>query len=174
MFVTFAMVTLIEGNRGKMDDLQLQSLVEEISMNSFGKLFQHKAYFNPRLRSTGGRYILNTHHIEINRKYLEQLGHNELCGIIKHELCHYHLHIEGKGYKHSDQDFKKLMREVDAPRFCSQLPEPSNRKISRKLVIYFCVKCGQEYQRKKRINTNKYVCGKCKGKLEKKNELMYE
>ena len=27
----------------------------------------------------------------------------ELIGIIKHELCHYHLHLEGKGYQHRDR-----------------------------------------------------------------------
>lgn len=151
-----------------MDDLELQKLVEEISMKSFSKLFQHKAYFNPRLRSTGGRYILNTHHIEINRKYLEQLGLKELYGIIKHELCHYHLHIEGKGYKHGDQDFKRLMAEVGAPRFCSSLPESSKKKISSKVIIYICSKCRQIYQRKRRVNTKKYVCGKCRGKLVEK------
>ena len=157
-----------ERNAKWMDDLELQKLVEEISFNSFGKPFMHKAYFNSRLRTTGGRYVLNTHHIEINRKYLEQLGLNELYGIIKHELCHYHLHIMGKGYKHGDQDFKRLMAEVDAPRFCSALPERTKRELSRKVIIYICKNCGQIYQRKRRVNTNKYVCGKCKGKLVEK------
>ncbi len=154
-----------------MDDIELQRLVEEISMKSFGKPFRHTAYFNPRLRTTGGRYVLNTHHIEINRKYLEQLGLNEVCGIIRHELCHYHLHLEGKGYKHADQDFKRLMTEVDAPRFCSALPERAKRKINSKVIVYICKKCGQIYERKRRVNTKKYVCGKCRGKLAEKNEL---
>ncbi|MFO1446529.1 SprT family protein [Bacillus sp. Bva_UNVM-123] len=154
-----------------MDDLELQRLVENISMKSFRKQFRHKAYFNPRLRSTGGRYMLDTHHIEINRKYFEQLGHNELCGIIKHELCHYHLHIEGKGYKHKDQDFKFLMKEVGAPRFCSVLPDQPRRNVSRKVIFYICKDCGQVYKRKKRMNTQKYVCGKCRGKLMMKQEL---
>ena len=62
--------------------------------------FIHQALFNPRLITTGGRYLLYSHNIEINKKYLDQLGMDELIGIIKHELCHYHLHLEGKGYKH--------------------------------------------------------------------------
>ena len=153
-----------------MDDMELQRLVEEISIESFGKPFQHKAYFNSRLKTTGGRYMLNTHHIEINRKYLEQLGLSELFGIIRHELCHYHLHIEGKGYKHRDQDFKLLMREVDAPRFCTPLPDHVKRKTSRRIIIYICKKCGQNYQRQRNINTQKYFCGKCGGKLAKLKE----
>ncbi|MBP2243233.1 SprT-like protein [Cytobacillus eiseniae] len=151
-----------------MNDLELQRLVEEISIQSFGKRFNHKAYFNSRLKTTGGRYMLSSHHIEINKKYLEQLGQNELFGIIKHELCHYHLHIEGKGYKHRDQDFKSLMKQVDAPRFCSPLPERKGRKEITNLIHYFCKTCGQVYERKRHINTNKYVCGKCRGHLEKR------
>ena len=80
-----------------MEQQELQSLVEKISVESFGKPFRHIASFNPRLRSTGGRYLLGTHNIEINKKYYEQLGVKELVGIIKHELCHYHLHLEGRG-----------------------------------------------------------------------------
>lgn len=94
-----------------MTNAELQQLVEKISMQSFHKPFLHKAYFNPRLRTTGGRYMLRSHDIDINRKYLDEHGLDELIGIIKHELCHYHLHIEGKGYKHGDQEFKSLLKK---------------------------------------------------------------
>ncbi|MBY0121156.1 SprT family protein [Bacillus sp. S/N-304-OC-R1] len=157
-----------------MDDLGLQKLVEEISLQSFGKAFRHKAYFNAKLRSTGGRYMLDTHNIEINRKYLEQLGHEELTGIIKHELCHYHLHIEGKGYKHRDSDFRTLMKEVGAPRFCSPLPERTKNNVNGKTIIYVCLNCGQLFERRRKINIQKYVCGKCKGKLKKVKEVKHE
>lgn len=114
-----------------MNDLELQALVEKISLEHFQKPFRHKAYFNNRLRTTGGRYMLRTHHIEINRKYLEQLGLEELKGIIKHELCHYHLHLEGKGYRHRDADFKNLLKKVNAPRYCTPLPEKTRRQTKR-------------------------------------------
>ena len=54
--------------------------------------------------------MLQTHHIQINPKSFEIYGIEELEGIIRHELCHYHLHIEGKGYKHRDKDFKDLLK----------------------------------------------------------------
>ncbi|KAB2328567.1 SprT family protein [Cytobacillus depressus] len=156
-----------------MDDKELQQLVKEISLNSFRKPFRHKAYFNTRLRSTGGRYLLDSHHIEINRKYFEQLGQEELVGIIKHELCHYHLHLEGKGYKHRDLDFRLLMKEVGAPRFCSPLPERTKTKTIKKIIVYSCVKCSQIYERKRSINTDRFVCGKCKGRLQKVREVKW-
>jgi SprT-like protein len=155
-----------------MKDDELQKLVKEISAGFFGKPFCHQAYFNPRLRSTGGRYLLSTHNIEINKKYLEQLGEKELIGIIKHELCHYHLHLEGKGYQHRDQDFKLLLKKVGAPRFCNRLPDAPDKRTFKKLLIYECTQCHLQYKRKRSINTNKYVCGKCRGKLEKVKEII--
>lgn len=157
-----------------MEEQELQQLVEKISIESFGRPFKHKASFNPRLKSTGGRYLLGTHNIEINKKYLEQLGVNELIGIIKHELCHYHLHIEGKGYQHRDQDFKLLMKKVGAPRFCTQLPERKVQRSPKKIIIYQCSKCQLVYKRRRSIDTRKYVCGKCKGKLAKIQEIRVE
>jgi SprT-like protein len=157
-----------------MNDQELQDLVEKISIASFGRLFQHKAVFNPRLRSTGGRYLLHTHNVEINKKYLEQIGEKELIGIIKHELCHYHLHLEGKGHQHRDLDFKLLLRKVGAPRFCSQLPGAPKKNSARKILLYECTKCHLQYKRKRTIDINRYVCGKCKGKLVKIDKLISE
>lgn len=157
----------LKGTYEIMENHQLQALVEELSIKFFHKLFKHKAVFNNRLRTTGGRYLLKSHHIEINRRYLEQLGEVELIGIIKHELCHYHLHLEGKGYQHRDLDFKKLLKDVDAPRFCNMLPDrPKTNRISR-ILFYRCSTCDQLYKRKRAINVSRYVCGKCHGKLIK-------
>jgi SprT-like protein len=157
-----------------MEAHELQELVEKISVELFGKPFKHKASFNSKLRTTGGRYLLGTHNIEINKKYLEQLGEKELVGIIKHELCHYHLHIEGKGYQHRDHDFKWLLKKVDAPRYCSQLTNMPKKRSAKKLLIYQCTKCHLQYKRKRSIDTSRYVCGQCKGKLEKFKEIILE
>jgi len=157
-----------------MEQKELQLLVEKISVELFGKPFKHKASFNPRLRSTGGRYLLGTHNIEINKKYLEQLGEKELVGIIKHELCHYHLHLEGKGYQHRDQEFKMLLKKVGAPRFCTQLPERKVKRSAKKILLYQCAKCKLSYKRKRSIDTSRYVCGSCRGKLTKMKEIILE
>jgi len=155
-----------------LEQRELQLMVEKLSVESFGIPFMHTALFNPRLRSTGGRYLLSTHNIEINRKYLEQLGEKELIGIIKHELCHYHLHLQGKGYQHKDKDFKFLLKKVGAPRFCSQLPERKAKRTTKKILLYQCTTCQQTYQRRRSINTARYVCGKCRGRLVKIKEVV--
>ncbi len=148
-----------------MNNYEVQKLVEEISIEYFAKPFRHHAIFNQRLRTTGGRYLLHNHNIELNKKYLEQFGKEELIGIIKHELCHYHLHIEGRGYKHSDRDFKWLLHKVEAPRYCSTLPETVEKRKKQKILTYLCIECSQAYTRKRKLDTKKYVCGRCRGKL---------
>jgi SprT-like protein len=148
---------------------ELQKIVEKLSRDYFNKPFRHQATFNPRLRTTGGRYLLQTHNLEVNKKYLDEFGMEELIGIIKHELCHYHLHLEGKGYQHSDRDFKQLLQKVDAPRFCSSLPVNKVNRKPRKILTYICCNCDSVFNRKRRIDTNRYVCGRCHGKLKLKS-----
>lgn len=146
-----------------MNDEQLQKLVEEISIRDFQKPFLHKAYFNHRLKTTGGRYLLHSHNIEINPKQYEEFGREILIGIIKHELCHYHLHLENKGYKHRDRDFKELLEKVNGLRYC-KTPRGTRRKETIK-YRYQCKQCEQIYLRKRKIDVKKYVCGKCRGEL---------
>lgn len=154
-----------------MNGVELQQLVERVSVDLFGKPFRHKVSFNKRLRTTGGRYLLNSHNIELNFRYYEMFGKDDLIEVIKHELCHYHLHLEGKGYKHRDEDFRRLMKEVRAPRFCKSIPG-SRKKASNKRYEYSCSSCSCQYIRNRKINISHYVCGRCGGNLiEVKKQL---
>lgn len=141
---------------------KLNSLVQKISMEYFNKPFRHRARYNYRLRTTGGRYLLHTHDIEINPKYIIEMKKEDYVGIIKHELCHYHLHIEGKGYRHGDRDFKELLKKIGAPRYCKTLPSQLNRKRH----TYICTKCKMKYKRIRKVDCKRFRCGRCFGKIE--------
>ncbi|MGL4818410.1 MAG: SprT family protein [Bacilli bacterium] len=144
-----------------MNQQQLQLLVEEISKKYFLWPFVHMATYNPRLKTTGGRYILRTGNIEVNPRHYERYGIEELTGIIKHELCHYHLHQQKRGYQHKDKEFKDLLQKVGAPRFCKDVRTPMT------MHLYICMQCNCSYHRQRRINTLRYRCGKCQGQLKK-------
>ena len=105
-----------------MNDQELQQWIERVSLTYFGRPFLHAASFNSRLRTTGGRYFTKSHNIEISPHQLAVYGAEETEAIIKHELCHYHLHLQRKGYQHRDADFKRLLVEVGATRHCRALP----------------------------------------------------
>ena len=147
-----------------MENVELQQLIERISYEHFGKLFIHRASFNSRLRTTGGRYMLGDHSIEINPLVLEKHGLDEMIGVIKHELCHYHLHIEGRGYKHQDLDFKELLKNTSSPRYCKVLGERNRKSVT--FTYYKCQSCGLDYTRQRRMNVQKYRCGKCSGSIK--------
>ncbi|UOQ49102.1 SprT family protein [Gracilibacillus caseinilyticus] len=144
-----------------MTQTELEKLTKDISEKEFHKPFVDKVCFNNRLRTTGGRYLPGKRLIELNPKYFDELGFDEFVGIIKHELCHYHLHIEGKGYQHRDREFRQLLKQTNSPRFCNPLPSTQNDYKYQ----YQCSECNQLYNRRKRMNTNRYRCGKCRGRL---------
>ncbi|WP_349409239.1 SprT family protein [Pseudalkalibacillus sp. SCS-8] len=146
-----------------MKQSELQKLVESISLEYFHRPFKHSASFNNRLRTTGGRYLLKSHNLEFNPKQLEVHGMESFIGIIKHELCHYHLHLLKKGYRHRDQDFKQLLQKVGGSRYCQMIP--GQRREETIKYLYQCKVCGQTYPRKRKVNIKKYGCGKCRGKL---------
>ncbi|KRK96639.1 SprT family protein [Companilactobacillus futsaii] len=145
-----------------MTDLELTELVKKVSREYFGKPFIHQAYFNSRLKTTGGRFHLQDRNIDINPKIYQEFGQDELVGVIKHELCHYHLYNDGLPAQHKDRTFKVLLQQVGGSRF-SPIKSSVHRKNHH---IYECNNCHHIYQRVKKINTRKYVCGKCHGKLK--------
>ncbi len=154
-----------------MTDAELQEWIERLSLEHFGVPFRHRAFFNARLRSTGGRYALRSHDIDINPRQLAAHGAEAVEGIIKHELCHYHLHIAGRGYRHRDADFKRLLAQVGGSRYCQALPDPVKRTLPFKYRLV-CADCGMEYKRKRRMDVSRYRCGRCAGslRLEELNE----
>lgn len=140
--------------------MNITEYVCTVSREDFGKEFRHEAYWNHRLKTTGGRFFPKDGHLDFNPRYYEA-DRDLFRKIVRHELCHYHLYFEKKGYRHKDRDFKELLKKVDGVRFVP--PLVSSKEIP---YLYRCQQCGQIYPRKRRMNTAKYRCGKCRGLLK--------
>lgn len=140
-----------------MSDTDLQNLVCQIAHDDFQRKFEHQAIFNRRLKTTGGRYHLQSHDLDFNPLVLKHFGLEELKGVIRHELCHYFLHIEGKGYRHQDADFKNLLAKVEGSRYVKSL----RPYLSKTLWHYRCRECASDLYRERRFNLQRYVCGQC-------------
>ncbi|MGT2745038.1 SprT family protein [Streptococcus phocae subsp. phocae] len=139
--------------------MMLTDYVNDVSLADFGKPFNHKAEWNRRLKTTGGRFFPSDGHLDFNPKLLELYGEPVFRQIVRHELCHYHLYFEGRGYQHKDKDFKRLLQQVNGLRFAPKLAP------DKPTYCYVCQACGQCYQRKRRITLSNFACGKCRGKL---------
>ena len=146
--------------------MNLTEYVQLVSQEDFGRPFKHQAQWNNRLRSTGGRFFPKDGHLDFNPKVYQELGLDIFRKIVRHELCHYHLYFEGRGYQHKDQDFKELLKEVDGLRFVPSLPHTTNKAKWH----YQCQYCQQGYQRKRRIDIKRYRCGICRGQLIQINQ----
>lgn len=140
--------------------MNLLDYVRQVSLEDFDLPFRHQAYWNNRLRSTGGRFFPKDRHLDFNPKVLEEHGRAVFRQIVRHELCHYHLYEAGKGYRHGDQDFKDLLQQVDGLRFVPRSHQPRPAKYR-----YTCNQCQHLYPRQRRLDVTKYRCGKCRGQL---------
>lgn len=107
--------------------MTLTNYVQEVSLADFGKPFHHKAYWNKRLKTTGGRFFPKDGHLDFNPRMLEEHGELIFRKIVRHELCHYHLYFEGRGYHHKDRDFKDLLAQVNGLRY---VPTSSKSKTN--------------------------------------------
>jgi SprT-like protein len=133
---------------------ELTAHVHKLSLERFGVPFKHTAQWNNRLRSTGGRFFPKDMHLDFNPKMADI---PEFDRIILHELTHYHLYAQKRGYKHRDRDFKKMLAQVGGLRYAPTMGKAKH--------TYICQKCQQTYQRQRKIDTQKYACGKCRGRL---------
>lgn len=144
-----------------MTNAELQTLTERLSQQYFQRPFRHRVFFNSRLRTTGGRYHLTDHHIDINPLMLEEFDQQTLEKVILHELCHYHLHLMGRGYRHRDRDFKELLKMVGGSRYAPPTSKATTRHHYR--YLYRCQGCGALLPRQRRFNTHRYHCARCGG-----------
>lgn len=149
-----------------MTPAELQQRVMLLSQQVFGRPFQHQATFNARLKTTGGRYFTHSHDLEFNPK---MAALPEFDGIIKHELVHYHLHLQHKGYRHRDRDFKQLLATVGGARYAPKLLAKTATR-PKYLWLYQCCN-GHVLTRQRLIQVDKYRCGQCHGTLRLLGEV---
>lgn len=145
--------------------MNLTDYVKQVSEEDFGWSFRHEAKWNPRLRTTGGRFFPADGHLDFNPKIYETYGLALFRQIVRHELCHYHLYFQGRGYRHRDPEFKQLLKAVDGLRYAPKLKDQGSV-----VYHYHCQSCGQDYERQRRINLKRYRCGRCRGQLFLENQ----
>ena len=142
-----------------MTNEELTGLTQQWSLHYFHRPFTHTIFFNRRLKTTGGRYHLGDHHIDINPAMLTQFDEATLKGVVFHELCHYHLHLSGQDYHHRSMAFKQLLAQVGGARYAP------DTQPKRAMIWYECQTCRHRFTRARHFNVKRYRCARCGGKL---------
>ena len=151
-----------------MNPFELQQRVEQISLEFFGRPFDHLATYNKRLRRSAGRFMPDTLNLDFSVKLFAEYDQQTQDQIIKHELVHYHLFRQHRGYQHRDADFKALLAQVGGTRFAPTPASEQHQPVApRWYYVYQCEKCGAKFPRRRRINTAKFACGRCHGHLQR-------
>ena len=66
--------------------MNLNEYVKQVSLEDFGWEFRHQAFWNKRLRTTGGRFFPKDGHLDFNLKIYEAFGLENFRKIVRHEL----------------------------------------------------------------------------------------
>jgi len=127
--------------------MNLTEYVRQVSLEDFGREFRHRAEWNSRLQTTGGRFFPKDRHLDFNPKIYQVFGLEVFRKIV-----------------HKDLAFKQLLQQVDGLRFTPPLPDRTRRV--KRIYLYQCPHCGQEYRRKRKIDLKKYACGRCRSRLQ--------
>lgn len=116
----------------QLSEQQLTQWAKELAATRFHQPFRHTVRYNRRLRTTAGRYMLASHVIELNPRYVTLGTKDEVAGILLHELCHYYLHLAKMGYHHRDRDFRQLLAQVGGLHYAPSAIAEKIRKQQKK------------------------------------------
>lgn len=120
--------------------------------------------WNPRMRSTAGRAMLNTLKIEMNPRLLE-ISHEEVYRTVLHELAHL-VAWKRDGERGHGTAWRAACTELGIPgeKSTHSLPLPVRKQ--RKQWRYKCTHCGEAFDRVRRIKAES-ACHHCCKKYNK-------
>ena len=58
--------------------MNLTEFVRQVSLEDFGREFRHRAEWNSRLQTTGGRFFPKDRHLDFNPKIYQAFAHHHL------------------------------------------------------------------------------------------------
>ena len=117
--------------------------------------------YNPRLRTTLGRAILDDDRVELNVHLLRAYP-DELLGTVIHELAHLVVRMRYGEVRPHGREFKALMRAVNMPADATHHLDTARLKLRRRRYIYLhrCGNCGTMFiARKPRRDCYCRACG---------------
>jgi len=106
---------------------------------------QVRIVYNPRLRTTLGRAMLDDRRVELNTRLLHEHP-DQLVPLLAHELAHVVVHARYGRVPAHGRHFRTLMRAVNmSPRATHDLPVKRRRRRGRYLYLHRCSDCGYSF-----------------------------
>lgn len=154
------------------DPDQLISLAQNLSQQFWQKKCEVPLVWNGRLSRTMGRFCYFIQkkkriplRIELSKKSVPLLDQQTFNAVLLHELCHYHLFIEGKPFADHHPLFEAELRRVGAI-------STNTIKVPQKGYDLYCGKCQTFLGKRKRFNNKNYLSACCKERIIKKESWL--
>lgn len=146
---------------------QLRKYADKFLKETYGMKLVVPLELNGRLKRACGRFVYYTRNkqpkvVEMNKEFVENNEPTVVLDVLRHELVHYALFMQGKPHSDGHPVFERELRRLDV---VSQ-KTIDQYTIASKLQIYGCTDCSHEYQLTRRLRNNgmHHRC-KCGGKL---------
>ena len=153
---------------------QLEKYAEKFLMDNYNMKLLVPLKINGRLRIPCGRFVyikrdgkpIAPKAVELNKYFLENNEINIVLDVLRHELIHYALFMQGKPHSDGHPVFENELDRLGVVR-----QETINKyKIQSKPVnvrIYECADCNHKYERRRALPNggNNHCCGACSGML---------
>lgn len=146
----------------------LLNLANTLSQRFWQKDCSIPVAWNGRLRTAMGRFLYSPQgkknlplRIEMSKHAAQFLTQDLFSAVLLHELCHYHLFIQGQPCNDHHPVFEKELRRVGAI-------STNTVQIPQKGFQLSCSQCRKSIGTRTRINTARYLSACCKAKIVKK------
>lgn len=129
----------------------LFSLTEQVSKQFFNRPFNSTVEFNNRLRTAGGRCFVHEPNAPLEINFKVSANQELLVGVIKHELCHHFLAIDGFEDTGHGAKFQAMLQQVGglnsevATKLYKKSVIAKQPKKPAKKVRYFCLVCKRTF-----------------------------
>ncbi|GAA0357958.1 SprT-like domain-containing protein [Bacillus horti] len=156
------------------DSEKLEDLSQKLSLHFWGKRCDIPVLWNGRLTKSMGRFMFSSRgrtrtalRIELSKHAVRFIPPEIFIAVLLHELCHYHLFIQGQPFEDGHPVFEEELRRVGAiSTNVVQLPQ--------KGFELYCSKCHERLGSRKRMNTKHYLSACCKAQILKKEAWLGE
>jgi SprT-like protein len=151
---------------------KLLTLANKLSQHFWKKECTIPVVWNGRLKKAMGRFLFSYQgkkripvRIEMSKHAAQFINREIFIAVLLHELCHYHLFIQGHPFDDHHPLFEKELGRVGAI-------STNTVQIPQKGFELICSQCQQTIGTRRRMNTSRYLSGCCKAKIAKKEVLL--
>jgi SprT-like protein len=161
---------------------QLEKYAKKFLKDNYNMELLVPLKINGRLRTACGRFVYTRFKsgkpsvpkvVELNRYFLENNEPDVVLDVLRHELVHYALFMQGKPHRDGHPVFENELKRLGIVSQ-STVDKYNIKSKPVNIRVYECEDCGYKYRRKRALaHGGKYHrCGSCNGRLIDKGKVV--